>query len=95
MKKYTMLLAGLTVALAGTGLSAQEEQSNEEIARELANPNTTLGTLNFNLDYTSYKGDLPGADGQDAYRVSFQPVLPYPLGGRSQPLRSSQLSSDV
>ncbi|RLQ20523.1 hypothetical protein DWB85_17005 [Seongchinamella sediminis] len=79
MKRHTSLLAGLAFALTGSGLSAQEEQSNEEIARELANPNTTLGTLNFNLDYTSYKGDLPGADGQEAYRVSFQPVLPYPL----------------
>jgi hypothetical protein len=80
MKKHTSLLAGLVIALAGTALSAQEQQSNEELARELANPNTTLGTLNVNFDYTSYKGDLPGADSQEAYRVSFQPVLPYPLG---------------
>ena len=75
MKKHTSLLAGLAFALTGSGLSAQEQQSNEELARELANPDTTLGTLNVNFDYTSYKGDLPGADSQEAYRVSFQPAL--------------------
>ncbi|TDG14688.1 hypothetical protein E2F43_00100 [Seongchinamella unica] len=79
MKRDTTLLAGLALALAATGVSAQDEQSNVEIARELANPNTTLGILNFNLDYTSYKGDLTAADGQEAYRVRVQPVLPCPL----------------
>ena len=79
MKYHTIWLAGWALALAASGGAAQEEQSNEELARELANPNTTLGTLNFNFDYTSYKGELPGADGQESYRVSFQPVLPYPL----------------
>ena len=40
----------------------------------------TLGSLNFPIDYTSYKGDLPGADSQESWRVTFQPILPYPLG---------------
>ena len=31
--------------------SAHEGKSATEIAQELANPNTTLGTMNFNLDY--------------------------------------------
>jgi hypothetical protein len=80
MKYQATWAAGWALALAARGVPAQDEQSNEELARELANPNTTLGTLNVNFDYTSYKGDLPGADSQEAYRVSFQPVLPYPLG---------------
>ena len=59
----------------------EEEQAPtaDEIARELANPNTVLGSLNFNLDYNTYKGDLPGASDQSALRLTFQPVLPYPI----------------
>jgi len=51
----------------------------DEVARELANPNTVLGSLNFNLDYQTYKGDLPGASDQTSTRLTFQPVLPYPI----------------
>ena len=65
---------------------AQEEQAEEKqaatadaVARELANPNTVLGSLNFNFDYSAYKGDLPGASDQSATRVTFQPVFPYPI----------------
>jgi hypothetical protein len=60
---------------------AEESQAQtvDEIARELANPNTVLGSLNFNLDYNTYKGDLPGASEQSALRLTFQPVLPYPV----------------
>ena len=53
--------------------------SNAEIARELSNPNTTLGSLNFPIDYVSYKGDAPGASSQESWRVGFQPILPYQL----------------
>lgn len=55
------------------------EKTAAEIAAELANPNTPLGTMNFNLDYISFDGDLPGADKQNAVRMTFQPSLPYPL----------------
>ena len=64
------------IALPATG---EEQISGDALARELSNPNTSLGSLNFNVDYTNYKGDLPGADNQEAYRLSFQPVFPYPL----------------
>jgi len=53
--------------------------SASEIAAELSNPNSTLGTMNFNIDYLAYQGDLPGAGDQDATRLTFQPALPYPL----------------
>lgn len=51
----------------------------EEIAAELANPNTVLGTLNTNFDYKTFKGALPNVDDQDSLVISFQPSLPYPL----------------
>jgi len=53
----------------------------EEIAAELANPNTALGTLNTNFDYITYDGDLPGASDESAFKITLQPSLPYPLGG--------------
>lgn len=56
-----------------------EEQSVDEIAAELANPNTVLGSMNFNLDYITYKGNLPGASDQSSLSLTFQPVLPYPI----------------
>lgn len=58
----------------------EEKMSAAEVAKELANPNTTLGSLNFPIDYVSYKGDLPGAESQESWRIGFQPILPYKLG---------------
>ena len=58
-----------------------QSKSAEEIARELANPNTSLGFLAFQLDYLKYDGDLPDADEQDAWRFNFQPSFPYPIFG--------------
>lgn len=55
--------------------------SAAEIAAELANPNTPLGTLNTNFDYITYNGNLPGASNQSVTKMTFQPSLPYPLGG--------------
>ena len=62
--------------------NAQEpeaEKSTEQIAIDLANPNTTLGTMNFNFDYVNYQGDLPKAGSQNSFVMGFQPVLPIPL----------------
>lgn len=53
--------------------------SAAEVAAALSNPNTALGTMNFQFDYIEYDGDIPGAGGADASRMVFQPSLPYPL----------------
>jgi hypothetical protein len=63
---------------------AQDEQTGGEtsaaaIAQKLADPNATLGQLSFPLDYVAYQGDLPGADSQSAWKLSFQPSLPYSI----------------
>lgn len=60
--------------------AADEQGSEAEIAAELANPNSVLGFLAFNFDYINYGGDLPDANDQSAVRMTFQPVLPYPVG---------------
>ena len=72
--------------LSSAFMSAQEDdqtkgdaKSASEIAKELSNPNTTLGTMNFNFDYINYQGDLPKAGSQNSVNMGFQPILPVPL----------------
>jgi hypothetical protein len=68
-----------SVALSDAQEGGLAGPSASEIAAELSNPNSTLGTMNFNIDYQTFQGDLPGASDQSATRVTFQPALPYPL----------------
>jgi hypothetical protein len=84
----TILIAGALAPALGTAQEAHEGKSADEIAKELANPNTSLASLKFRNQYRSYTGDLPGANDQDAYTLVFQPVFPFPLaptasGGKS------------
>ena len=53
--------------------------SAQDIAAELSNPNTSLGTMSLQFDYIAFDGDLPGASSQHALRATFQPSLPYAL----------------
>ena len=72
----------MTVAtgeLPDDGEGGLARPSAEDIAAELSNPNTTMGTMNFQIDQITYDGDLPDADDQNATRITFQPALPYPL----------------
>ncbi len=57
--------------------------SASEIAAQLSNPNTTLGSMNAQFDYIAYDGDLPEAGDAEALRMVFQPSLPYPLSDTS------------
>ena len=45
--------------------------SAKEVANELSNPNTTMGTMNFQFDYIAFDGDLRNASDQEAFRVTF------------------------
>jgi hypothetical protein len=63
----------MPTAAEGTAKSA------EDVARELANPNSSLATLIFKNQYRWYTGDLPGADDQNNYTMLFQPVFPLAL----------------
>lgn len=86
---YQPLLAGLMAALVifsvfSESVCAQEAQteaklSASDVAHELANPNTSLGFMAFPMDYITYQGDLPNAGSQEAWKISFQPSLPYPI----------------
>ena len=56
-----------------------EAESADKIARELANPNTPMATLNFKFQFRSYEGNLPDADDQFSSTLLFQPSMPFPL----------------
>jgi hypothetical protein len=82
-------MAGLIVWTSGAGLSTAEptgtsgddgtQQSAQEVARELANPNTPLASLTLRNQYRSYDGDLPRADSQEGFTMLFQQAFPLPL----------------
>jgi hypothetical protein len=55
-------------------------RSADEIARDLANPNSSLANLTLKLQYRTFDGNLPGAGDQDSTTALFQPVFPFSLG---------------
>ena len=79
MKKLIHLT--LMTLVCGT---AWAEESAEEVAKELANPNTPLASLNFKFQYRSFEGDLSDADDQSGTMLLFQPVFPFKLDNGAQ-----------
>lgn len=79
----TLATSGLFICIMivclGNSAYAQDEttDSAEDVAKKLANPNASIGFFAVPIDYISYRGTLPGASSQSAYKVSFQPSLPY------------------
>ena len=53
--------------------------SAAEVAAALSNPNSNMGSMNFQFDYIAYDGDIPGADDAEAWRMLWQPSLPYSI----------------
>lgn len=53
--------------------------SAAEVAAALSNPNTNMGSMNFQFDYIAYSGDIPGAGSAEAWRMLWQPSLPYAI----------------
>jgi hypothetical protein len=82
--KINLTLLGLAgILFLSSALSAQDEKSGgesaEEVAQKLNNPNATLGSMTFPIDYINYQGDLPDASRQNAFKINFQPSLPYSI----------------
>jgi hypothetical protein len=75
------LLGVLALLIVVTPALAEEAggPSKDEIAKELANPNTVLTSLKLQIQYYSFDGDLPLADQQDMLKLYLQPTLPFPL----------------
>ena len=73
------MVACLTATAQAQDAASGGEPSAAAVAQKLADPNATLGQLSFPLDYVAYEGSLPGAESQSAWKLSFQPSLPYSL----------------
>lgn len=78
-----LLAASLSVASHVCDASPAEDDSGsvsaDDIAAQLANPNATLGFMTVTFDTIAYKGDIPGAGDEQAWKMNFQPSLPYPI----------------
>jgi hypothetical protein len=57
--------------------------SASEVAAELSNPNSNMGSLTFLVNYLEFDGELPGASDQSGLQVLFQPSLPYALSDKT------------
>ncbi len=79
MKKYILITLSAFLPLSLYAQQPIEKPSNDEIAKQLANPNTPLATMRLKNLYTFYSGDLPGAGDQSNYSMLFQPSFPFPL----------------
>ena len=79
----SLTLTALTTAFSiwsSPVVRAQEPgKSADDIARELANPNTSLASLTFKNQFRSFDGDIPGADDEWSYSLLFQPSFPFDL----------------
>jgi len=58
--------------------------SADEIAAQLADPNSPVASLTFKNRFTWFEGELPDADNQSMYTLLFQPTLPFVLGSGSK-----------
>jgi hypothetical protein len=76
---FNLFIISICSTLSFAAFAQEQAATADEIAAELANPNTVLGSLNLNFDYITYKGSLPGASDQSATKITFQPSLPYPI----------------
>ena len=75
IKSIPHVTAALLLAFSVNAMA--EEQSLEEISKELSNPNTSLASLNLKLQFRGFEGDLDKADDQSSTSLVFQPSLPF------------------
>lgn len=68
---FVCLWAGMAAAQVGPNI--------DDLAKELSNPGAANATLNFKFEYRTFDGSLPGADDQDSFTATFQPVFPFVL----------------
>jgi hypothetical protein len=69
----------LMFLLGATTAQGADESSADEMAKELANPNTALTSLTFRFQHYSFGSDSEEADGLNMTQVFFQPTLPFPF----------------
>lgn len=82
-EQITFTLIANEIAIAEPSIKTNKggaaTPSADEIAKELANPNTPLATLNLKYQYRTFDGDLPNASEQSSHTMLFQPSFPFKL----------------
>jgi hypothetical protein len=69
-----------TVALASAAsATADEAPSADDVARDLANPNSPLASITLRAQYRGYAGERSEANDQSSTTILFPPTLPFPL----------------
>lgn len=85
MQHISRIVGPLSLLIATTAVcNTAQAQSAEETAKQLANPTSPLSSFNFKSTYTSFGGDLPGANSEEGFLTLVQPVLPFPLDNGDQ-----------
>lgn len=82
-ERVVFQVQGKTVTIASPSANSNGGDvapSANEVAKELANPNTPLATLTLKTQYRSFDGDLPGAADQRSLTFLLQPSFPFPVG---------------
>jgi len=77
-----MFLSSFTFAQEEEKNIAEDDfknKSTDEIAKDLANPNTPLTSLRFKTQFRGFTGSLPNADNQNSTLILLHPTLPFPL----------------
>jgi hypothetical protein len=87
-KNKTSLFLIVLVMMASTAATAQE-QTADEIARELANPVGSLASLSFQGNYAQWAGSATGSEDQHTSSFLFLPTLPFSLAGGNLVVRPS------
>jgi len=85
--KFSAILGLLALPILGTASGESEEKSVasawemsvDEIAKELSNPVTALGSIVNDIEFRTYQGDLPGADDQSNTLYLIKPSFPISL----------------
>jgi hypothetical protein len=82
IKNRLLRASALAIFVLHSGVASASEEgeakpSMDEIAKELANPNTSVASLTFKTQFRTFEGDLGDADEQSSTTLLFQPALPF------------------
>ncbi|MFM2644056.1 hypothetical protein AAFX33_23180 [Vibrio chagasii] len=73
-KSLAVIMSGLLLTSTVAIANEESNQTAEQAAKELANPNTAYASLNLKLQYSGgYEG------GGDSFATVLQPTLPFPM----------------
>jgi len=75
----TKILLALIPSLCPLAAEEEVARSADELAKEMANPNTALTSLKLQTQFYRFDVDVPGRNDFDMVKLFLQPTLPFPL----------------